>query len=587
MMHCNRFRSSALIVLCALLAAVAGAVRPACARQGAPAAAPWWTHAVIYEIYVRSFQDSDGDGIGDLNGVTARLDYLQRLGVDAIWLTPFYPSPNVDFGYDVSDYENVAREYGSLADWDRLVREATRRHIRVLVDLVLNHSSDQHPWFIDSRSSRTSPRRDWYIWKDGHAQGGPPTNWQSIFGGPAWTLDPRTGQWYYHVFATQQPDFNWGSPGLRGAMFDVVRFWLDRGAAGFRLDATPYLFEDPAWPDDPDPASGAPVWLKPYNSGRPENHGVLREMRRIVDAYPGQRVLLGESATANIQELAMVYGRHHDEIHLPMDFLIGNLHRLDASVFKQQIDDAEQRLEGQPPVLFFSSHDHSRQWSSFGDGTHNDQIAKLTATLTLTPRGTALLYYGEEIGMRDVPAALLAQSPIGPKRPRADDRDVARSPMPWRRGAGAGFTHGVPWLALDTGVGGHDVEDEMQQPDSVYRWYARLLRLRRTNAALREGGYLPLSAANPNVLAFARLDRAGQGALVVLNMSPGPQSIAVTGWPGHAPYDWTTLLASPAVTAPSDRLTMAPYGVLIAGFASRAPGRHAAAIEQQLQRAAD
>jgi|SRR5580658_2062039 len=316
--------------------------------------AAWYDHAVIYEIYPRSFSDSNGDGIGDLNGITARLDYLKQLGVDAIWITPFFPSPNFDFGYDVSDYVNVAPEYGTLQDWDMLAAEARKRGIRVLVDFVLNHTSDQHAWFKESRSSRDNPKRDWYVWRSGSGPGQPPTHWTSIFGGYTWTLDAATDQWYYHMFLPQQPDVNWANPGLRKAMFDVIRFWLNHGASGFRLDATPYLFEDPAFPEDPNPPPpGGAAALKPYNSGRPENHEVLREMRKILDGYPGQPVLLGESSTATIEDLAKVYGEHHDEIQLPMDFLFGNLTTLDAVVFKKQVDAAQLQLGGQTPVSFF------------------------------------------------------------------------------------------------------------------------------------------------------------------------------------------------------------------------------------------
>ncbi|MFM6852831.1 MAG: alpha-amylase family glycosyl hydrolase, partial [Sphingopyxis sp.] len=285
------------------------------------ATAPWWAHATIYEIYPRSFQDSDGDGVGDLNGVTSRLDYLQSLGVDAIWITPFFPSPNADFGYDIADYTNVAPEYGTLADWDRLVAQARQRGIRVLVDFVVNHTSAQHPWFQQSRASRNNPKRDWYIWHDPAPDGGPPTNWPSIFTGPTWTLDPATGQYYYHIFLPQQPDLNWANPQVRQAMFDVARFWLGRGASGFRLDATPYLFENTDYPQDAAPQSGPPAWLKPYNSGLPAGHDVLRGLRAVMGEYPGDPVLLGESATANIADLRAVYGANDDEINLPMNFL--------------------------------------------------------------------------------------------------------------------------------------------------------------------------------------------------------------------------------------------------------------------------
>jgi alpha-glucosidase len=537
----------------------------------AKSAEPWWTHAVIYEIYPRSFQDSNGDGIGDLKGVTQRLDYLQTLGVDAIWLTPFFPSPNADFGYDVSDYTNVAPEYGTMADWDNLVREANKRGIRILVDFVLNHSSDQHAWFKESRSSKTNPKRDWYVWKDPAPDGGPPTNWESIFGGSTWAYDKATNQYYYHIFLTEQPDVNWANPGLKKAMYDVMHFWLKRGASGFRLDATPYLFEDPTWPQDPDVKSGAPVWLKPYNASLPKHHEILRDMRGIVNGYKGDRVLLGESTTATIEDLAKLYGQKRDELNLPMNFLYGNLTKLDAAVFKKQIDDAEMKLNGEPPVFFFSSHDHDRQWTSFGDGVNNDAIAKVTAALTLTLRGTALLYYGEELGMGNLPKPVIDAFPLGPKRKVADKRDPERSPMQWTGEAKAGFTSGESWLPVHPANVTYNAQAEAKDPASIYNWYRQLTALRRQHPALRSGAYVPLEAGNPQMLAYARQDAQGRGALVVVNMSATAQSAKITGWAkGMAPKAGANLLASDAAAKPDvSTPRLAPYGVQIIAYQQR------------------
>ena len=528
----------------------------------------WYDHAVIYEIYPRSFQDTNGDGIGDLNGITERLDYLKQLGVDAIWITPFFPSPNVDFGYDVSDYMNVAPEYGTLKDWDRLVTEANKRGIRILVDFVLNHTSDQHPWFKESRSSRDNPKRDWYVWRSGGGPKQPPTHWTSIFGGYTWTWDNKTQQWYYHIFAPQQPDVNWANPALRKAMFDVVRFWLNHGASGFRLDATPYLFEDPAFPEDPNPPqAGAPAALEPYNSGRPENHEVLRQMRKILDGYPHDPVLLGESSTATIADLAKVYGANRDEIQLPMDFLFGNLTALNAGIFKKQVDAAELQLSGQTPVFFFSSHDHPRQWTTFGNGKNNDQIAKLTATLTLAQRGCVLLYYGEELGMGNMPAGELKLVPTGPKRPRADDRDGERTPMQWNDALNAGFSTGSPWLPVETGYKRYNVVTEQRNSSSIYSWYTQLLRLRHENPALRDGDYLPLESGNPDVLAFGRQASPTDVVLIVLNTSAKEQQADISGMPGQWQGSHRMLMASPAADAPrSQSFTVAPYGVFIAAL---------------------
>lgn len=508
------------------------------------AAEPWWTHAVIYEIYPRSFQDSDGDGVGDLNGVTRRLDYLQALGIDAIWLTPFYPSPNYDFGYDVADYTSVAREYGTMADFDRLVAAAKKRGIRVLVDFVLNHTSSDHPWFKAALASRDNPRRDWYVWRDAAADGGPPTNWRSIFGGSAWTRDPASGQYYYHVFLPQQPDLNWTNPHVVSAMHDVMRFWLRHGVAGFRLDATPYLLEDPTWPNDPDPDHGA-VGLKPYNAGQPGNHALLRGLRKVVDAAPGDAMLLGENSVAKIEDLRAVYGAHHDEINLPMDFLYSGMHGLDAGVIKARIDDAETRLGGEPPVLFFSNHDSSRQRTRFGDGLHDAAIARLTAALTLTLRGTALVYYGEELGMTDLPRVMLKDVPTGPKRKVADQRDPERTPMQWSAGAHAGFTTGTPWLPVNPDAATLNAAAEQRDPGSIWHWYRALLHLRHSDAALREGAYVPLDAGNPGMVAFARRANDGRTVLVLLNCTATPQSAHVSGWTGAAPARGRVLLASP------------------------------------------
>ncbi len=542
------------------------AVLAALCLGGSAAAQHWYDNAVIYEIYPRSFQDTNGDGIGDLNGITERLDYLKQLGVDAIWITPFYPSPNKDFGYDVSNYVDVAKDYGTLADWDKLVAEAKKRNIRVLVDFVLNHTSDQHPWFLESRSSRTNPKRDWYVWRSGGGPTEPPTHWTSIFGGYAWTWDAKTQQWYYHIFLPQQPDVNWRNPELRKAMYDVVRFWLDRGASGFRLDATPYLFEDSKYPDDPHPPPASRAGLMPYNSGRPENHEVLREMRAILDGYEGNPVMLGESVTATIADLRRVYGEKYDEIQLPMDFLFADLKTLDAAKFKKQVDAAQLDLGKGTPVFFLSSHDHPRQWSVFGDGVHNDEIAKLTAALTLAQRGTVLLYYGEEIGMGTMPRAELKKAPIGEKRPVADIRDGERTPMQWDAGGNAGFSTGAPWLPVETDYRKYNVASEKRRADSIYSWYAGLLKLRHDNAAFREGEYVPLDAGNANVFAFGRRTVAGEAALIVLNPSGEEQKVRITGWPGGWPGFSKLLEASPAAKAPGGSgFSVAPFGVVIAG----------------------
>jgi alpha-glucosidase len=299
----------------------------------------WWQHAVFYEIYPRSFADSNNDGVGDLRGITAKLDYLKDLGVDAIWLTPCFLSPQVDFGYDVSDYENIDPMYGTLQDFDRLEKEGERRDIHIIMDFVMNHSSDQHKWFLDSKSSRDSAHRDWYIWRDGKAPGQPPNNWISLFGGPAWKFDPTTGQYYYHYFYSGQPDLNWRNPAVKKAMFDVTRFWYKRGVAGFRLDAVDTLFEDPQLHDNPMLPGlnkyGDPNTQDKYNTKFPEVHDVLRELRQVADEHGA--VLTGETWTGNIDELKKYYGEHSNELQMPMDLMFATVNKLSPSEFRLQI----------------------------------------------------------------------------------------------------------------------------------------------------------------------------------------------------------------------------------------------------------
>src|SRR5260370_1121216 len=365
----------------------------------------WWKHAVIYEIYPRSFQDSNGDGVGDINGITSRLDYLRDLGIDAIWISPMYPSPLVDFGYDISDYTAIDPLYGTMADFDRMVSEAKKRNIRVIMDFVPNHTSDQHPWFAESRSSRTNPKRDWYIWRDGKGTGEPPNNWQSWFGHSAWNFEPTTNQYYYHHFYTEQPDLNSRNPQVRKAMYDAMRFWFKRGVEGFRIDAVSRLFEDPALHDDPilpgKNAYGDPNIQHKYTDNLPEVHEVLREMRRVADEFPGDPVVISEADEPTIAALTKMYGSKNDEIQLPMDFQMADVNRLSAPDFRRLLDEIDRNTAGGQPHYFFSNTDQPRQARRYGDGDPNDRIAKLMATILLPTRATPLMYYGEEIGMRN------------------------------------------------------------------------------------------------------------------------------------------------------------------------------------------
>jgi alpha-glucosidase len=528
---------------------------------------PWWQHAVIYEVYPRSFDDSNGDGIGDLNGIASKLDYLQDLGVDAIWITPCFPSPQVDFGYDISNYVDIDPMYGTLGDFDHLVSEAKKRNIRVILDFVINHSSDQHPWFIDSRSSRTSAHRDWYIWRDGKGPGQPPNNWLSTFGLAAWKYDPTTTQYYYHYFYPQQPDLNWRNPAVENAMFDVTRFWYKRGVAGFRLDAVDVLFEDPNLTDNPVlPGTdnfGRPNMEEKYNKKLPEVHLVLQRLRKVADPYGA--VLIGETWTSNVKELEEYYGQNGNELQLPMDLMFTEL-PFSAQAFREHIR-AVDAARGWPTYVI-TNHDIRRSYSRYGDGIHNDDIAELMAAFYLTLRGTAIMYYGEEIGMEnnDPKRKEEVKDPIGVLGwPREKGRDGERTPMQWNGGRNAGFTTGTPWLPVPPSAKTHNVEAESKDPKSVLSFYKQVIHLRKTEPALLDGAYLPLNESDPNVISYLRRSGAGT-VLVVLNFSATAQnpSFDLTRQ-GFASAKVKPILLN-AATVPDGTLKtvkLAPYGVLI------------------------
>jgi alpha-glucosidase len=535
----------------------------------------WWKHAVIYEIYPRSFQDSKGDGVGDIRGIISRLNYLEQLGVDAIWITPMYPSPMVDFGYDVADYTAIDPLYGTMEDFDHLVSEAKKRNIRVIMDLVPNHTSDQHPWFEESRSSRNNPKRDWYIWRDGKALDQPPNNWQSWFGHSAWTFDAATGQYYYHYFYRQQPDLNWRNPQVRQAMYGVMRFWLDRGVAGFRLDAVSRLFEDPELRDDPilpgTNAYGDPNILHKYTDNLPEVHDILREMRHLVDGYPGNPVLISEADEPDIGELTKMYGSG-DEIQLPMDFQIADVNRLSPPDFRKLLNEVENNKAHGQPLYFFSNHDQPRQWDRYGDGVHNDQIAKITATLLLTTPATPIMYYGEEIGMRTTPPARKeeVQDPIGKIGwPLEKGRDGERTPMQWDNTKNAGFsTASHAWLPVPPSAADYNVERESLDPVSILSFYKRLLALRRSEPGLQGESCELLDPDNPFVLSYLRKGRPdGESVLLILNMSAELRKLALDLRPHGITRDSArTLLASPEFTdqrVSMGELQIAPFGVFV------------------------
>jgi alpha-glucosidase len=540
-------------------------------QSATPSAAPWWKHAVFYELYPRSFADSDNNGLGDINGITSKLDYLKQLGVDAIWITPCYPSPQVDFGYDVSDYENIDPQYGTLADFDRLVSEGQKRGIRIIMDFVMNHTSDRHPWFVDSRSSKTAAKRDWYVWRDGNGPQQPPNNWISTFGGSAWKWDPTTTQFYYHYFYAEQPDLNWRNPAVKQAMFDTTRFWYKRGVAGFRLDAVDTLYEDPQLKDNPVKPGrnkyGDPVEEPVNNTKLPQVHDTLRELRGVADEY--NAVLIGETWTDNIDELKAYYGGHGNELHMPMDFMFTEVNKLSPPEFRRQINAIES--SGGWPVFVLSNHDIRRSYERYGDGIHNDQIAKLMAALYLTLRGTPIMYYGEELGMQnnDPKRKEDVKDPIGKRSwPKDKGRDGERTPMQWDHTANAGFSAAKSWLPVTPNYKTHNVADEDKDPDSILNFYRRLLTLRHQHPALLDGDYNGLNENDLNVIAYLR-SAQGRNLIVALNMSDKPQSIQLNlGQVGIAP----TSQLKPLITTdhPSNSqpiggpLNLEPFGVLIA-----------------------
>jgi alpha-glucosidase len=520
-MH-GRFAAAVLILVILLVAA-----RATRAQRQSPDAAPhpWYQHAVFYEIYPRSFMDSNGDGIGDLNGIAAKLDYLKALGVDAIWIAPCFPSPQVDFGYDVSDYQNIDPMFGTLDDFDRLQKLGEEHDIKIILDFVVNHTSDQHPWFLDSRSSRSAPKRDWYIWREGKS-GNPPNNWISNFGGSAWQWDSTTQQYYYHYFYVQQPDLNWRNPAVADAMYGTTEWWYKRGVAGFRLDAVDSLYEDPALRDNPVlPGTndfGDPKIENKYTQALPEVHTALQGLRTVANKY--NAVLIGETWTDNVAQLEPYYGAANDELQMPMDLLLTKL-KFSAPVFREHIDAVE--ATGEWPVFVIGNHDIVRSWNRYGDGQHNDQVAKDMAAMFLTLRGTPILYYGDEIGMQnnDPTRREDVKDPIGRLGwPKEKGRDGERTPMQWNSEPNAGFTTGTPWNSIPETYKTYNVADELKDPNSILNWYKQLLALRRSNLALLDGEYFGLNEKDPNVLSYLRKS-ATDALIVIINMSAAPQTV--------------------------------------------------------------
>ena len=477
----------------------------------------WWQKAVIYQIWVRSFQDSTGDGIGDLAGILSRLDYIQSLGADALWLSPIFPSPWLDAGYDVSDFCSVHPQFGNLDDFDRLLADCHRRGLRVILDWLVNHTSDQHPWFQEARASRDSNRRDWFIWADPKPDGAPPNNWLSVFGGSAWTLDQGTGQYYFHAFMPQQPDLNWRNPQVVEAMHENMRFWLRRGVDGFRLDALDMLLENPDLPDNPPNPDFNPnaaldsAVLHVHTRSQEGIHELIAGLRQVSDEFD-QRVLLGEMYTS-AQNMVPYYGTsERPELHLPLNpsFLF---QPWDADAMASSISEYLDAVSSYGwPTWALSNHDFHR----LRQRAKADQ-PRVAAMLLLTLRGTPSIYYGEEIGMHDVPIPPeLAEDPQGKAQP-ARNRDVARTPMQWDGGPSAGFTSGTPFFPIADDYQTINVAKLEKDEGSLLHLYRRLIALRKAEPALSRGIQTPVTRRAP-VLAYRR-ELPGRHLLVLLNMA--------------------------------------------------------------------
>lgn len=541
------------------------AERPSAAARAicgpAPSGRAWWREAVFYQVYPRSFADGNGDGIGDLAGIIGRLDYLADLGIDAIWLSPHYPSPLADLGYDVSDFQGVHPDYGTLPEFRALLDASHARGIRVVIDLVLNHTSDQHPWFAESRSSRDDPKRDWYVWADGQ-DGGPPNNWMSQFGGSAWELDAATGQYDYHCFLRQQPDLNYRNAAVRAAMADVMRFWLDMGVDGFRLDAPDAAFEDATLADHQEPRALSDLrraWVTSrtdaerrdleagvatmfaHQLDQPEVHALMRELRAVVDEYP-DRVLIGET------DQVAYYGSGDDELDLVFNFPLMRSTWLCPGTVRGNLGDRWAAIpDGGWDAVTLGNHDEPRVRSRHSTGMDDFAVARLGAILVLTLPGTPFLYYGEEIGMTDLlfdDVALLRDNwgrwlyevSVGELGLLPDDalalaaahgRDKARTPMQWSAAANAGFSpEGLaPWLPVNPNFAtGVNVAEQREDAGSLLELYHRLLDVRRRHAALSRGDCVLVDGDAPDHLAYVRTAE-GSSCLVVLNMTARSQTV--------------------------------------------------------------
>jgi alpha-glucosidase len=515
----------------------------------------WWRDGVIYQIYPRSFADSDGDGLGDLRGIISKLDYLAFLRVDGIWLSPIYPSPDKDFGYDVADHTAIDPRYGTLEDFEALVREAHKRGIRVILDMVLNHTSDQHPWFRESRSSRENPKRDWYLWRD------VPNNWASVFGGSGWEYDEKTGQYYFHMFLKEQPDVNWQNPAVRQAQLDVFRFWLERGVDGFRLDVFNAYFKHPGFVDNP-----TKFGLRRFDKqvhvndmDRPEMIPLLGELRSLLDSYP-ERYSVGEPFIPTIEKTARYAGE--GKLHTAFHFFYDDMSlvtKWGADHFRRQMLDLGKASSGlYPPALAMSNHDSTRAASRYCRG-EDDANARIAMALLLTMRGTPFIYYGEEIGMRNISLSRKEiMDPVGRYYwPIIKGRDGCRAPMQWNDSANAGFSTAKPWFKLHPDYTERNVLAQENDAGSMLNFTRRLISLRKEYSALRDGGILFLEPPQKDLLAYLRLSTEGT-ILVGLNFSGRSKTLDLP------PGDWQPLLSTSARDVKiGENVELAPHEVCL------------------------
>jgi alpha-glucosidase len=500
----------------------------------------WWQSGIIYQVYPRSYQDSNNDGVGDLKGIIQRLDYLQWLGITAIWISPIYPSPMADYGYDISDYTGIHSLFGSMDDFDELLQAAHKRNIKIVLDLVPNHTSDQHPWFLESRSSKDNPKRNWYIWKDALPDGHPPNNWLSVFGGTAWEWDATTGQYYYHAFLKEQPDLNWRNPEVRKAMMDVMRFWLEKGVDGFRVDVMWHMIKDEQLRDNPvnhDYQTHMATYeqvLPVYSTDQPEVHDIVHEMRRVLDGF-NERMMIGEIYLP-INKLVTYYGIDNKGAHLPFNFMLVSL-PWDARRIATAIGEYEGALPDNAwPNWVLGNHDQPRITSRVG--FHQSKVA---AMLLLTLRGTPTIYYGDELGMRDVPIPFNeVQDPQGLNMPDKNlSRDPARTPMQWSDTEYAGFSAIKPWLRLSSTYKRVNVAVQKDDPYSHLTLYRRLIQLRQSEPSLMWGDYKPIHA-DQQALAYIRQAPGEKAFLIVLNLSHRPCYLNIQ----HRPISGTIILST-------------------------------------------